>query len=122
MQVHSPPPVDESGNVTFTDGNPTGDPADEVQFPVDGIEGRGTAPFVAEPDAFGQELEFAIAWIGTSDVAGAIVSRAQGLNAELLHTIFPQKFDNTDVYRLMYLTLFGELLPSAEGQPAPDRP
>ena len=122
MQVHSPPPVDESSNVTATDGNPTGDPADEVQFPVDGIEGRGTAPFVAEPDALGQELEFAIAWIGTSDVAGAIISRAQGSNAELLHTMFSQKFDNTDVYRMMYLTLFGELLPSAEGQPAPDRP
>jgi len=50
------------------------------------------------------------------------VSRAQGLNAELLRTEFSERFDNTDVYRHMYLTLFGKLLPSAVGNTAPQRP
>lgn len=60
-------------------------------------------------------------WVGTNDVAGGIVSRAEGLNAELLRTEFRSRFDNTDVYRLMYATLFGELLPAPYGQQAPTR-
>lgn len=121
MQVVSPPPLDDTGNTTSIIGNPTGRDVDRIDFPVDGIEGRGTAPFVAEPDAFEQELPFAIAWIGTPDVAGAILSRAQGLNAFQLGESFFERFDNTDVYRMMYLSLFGIALPSGEGQLAPER-
>ncbi len=73
-------------------------------------------------DACSQRPEFAIAWIGTPDVAGGTVSRAQGQNAYLLRTLFFERYDNTDVYRHMYLTLFGKVLPSPLGERAPDRP
>jgi hypothetical protein len=54
--------------------------------------------------------ELAITWVGTGDYAGAILSRADDLNAQLLHEQFSTGFDNIDVYRLMHLTLFGQLL------------
>ena len=77
-------------------------------------------------------LAFGVVWATVDDVAGAVVSRAQGLNASLLHRPepflpgpderpFPERFDNTDVYRLLYLTLFGERLPTGVGRPAADR-
>lgn len=134
----------ESSNVTtVTTINPSASSATPVE--VDGSEGRRTAPFLAEPDAllksrpfpdqdrsglesFGggsvsaEPLPFAITWATDQDVAGGILSRAQGLNAELLRDRFYTGFDNTDVYRLMYTTLFGKLLPSAIGQQAQDRP
>jgi alkaline phosphatase len=43
------------------------------------------------------------------------------LNARLLREHPAAGFDNTDVYRLMYVTLFGESLPRAAGARAPDR-
>jgi alkaline phosphatase len=51
----------------------------------------------------------------------AILSRAAGLNSELLTTEFSGRFLNSDVYRMMYATLFGRLLPDSAGVPAPDR-
>jgi alkaline phosphatase len=51
-----------------------------------------------------------------------MVTRAQGLNARLLQSAFAARFDNTDVYRMMYLTLFGKFLPPAYGRSAPMRP
>ncbi len=121
-QVFSPAPVDENGNVTVSAGNPT-NVIEELDFgfPLDGIEGQGTAPFIAAPNAFGDELAFAIGWPGRNDVAGAILSRADGLNSELLRTEFRVQFDSTDVYRIMYATLFGELLPAPHGEMAPTR-
>jgi alkaline phosphatase len=127
---------------------------------LDGIEGRETPAFLAAPDAlsaqrsggapefanfddtglgsFGggtvtdENLEFGIAWSAINDTAGAIVTRAEGLNAGLLarrrpliggpgEQPFYVRFDNTDIYRLIYLTLFGERLPTGVGQIAPDR-
>lgn len=35
---------------------------------------------------------------------------------------FAARFDNTDVYRMMYLTLFGKFLSPAYGRSAPTRP
>lgn len=101
--------------------NPTGTSSQNILSPLDGIEGRGSATFVAEPDQFGQALRFGIAWIGTPDVGGGITTRAAGLNAELLNGILSARHDNIDIYRLAYLTLFGEALPYPEGQFAPDR-
>lgn len=121
-QVFGPPRTDDAGNVTVSGGNPTRiDEARDFGFPLDGIEGQGTAPFVAEPNAFGERLEFSIGWPGTNDVAGAIVSRADGINAQLLRTEFSTQFDSADVYRMLYATLFGELLPASYGQNAPSR-
>ncbi len=101
--------------------NPTGVSDEDVLAPLDGIEGRGSATFVAEPDQFGQELRFAVSWISTPDVAGGIISRAAGLNARLLNSALATRFDSIDIYRLAYLTLFGKGLPFPEGERAPDR-
>jgi alkaline phosphatase len=121
MQVFSPAPVDDNGNVRVANGNPTGVEEEIVNVPLDGVMGRGTAPFITAPDAFGNTQNFAVGWIGTPDVAGGILSRAQGLNAEMLNTTFSGSFDSTDVYRIMYVTLFGEMLDSAIGKRGPDR-
>jgi alkaline phosphatase len=121
MTVLSKPPLDSSNNTVGTvNYNPTevASPP-ELRAPVDGIEGRATPPFQAEPDDFGTVYPFAIAWIGTDDNYGAMVTRAQGLNARLLQSAFAARFDNTDVYRMMYLTLFGKFLPPAYGRSAP---
>jgi alkaline phosphatase len=75
--------------------------------PLDGSGGTGTKPFEAKPDAAGERLRFGIAWAGGADMLGGIVARAAGLNAELL----PATVDNTDIYRLMYATLFEHWLP-----------
>lgn len=132
------------GIVTATAANPQVSAFRESAVAVDGIEGQGTAPFLAGPDALQAErpfadrdrsglssygggpvsaapLPFAIAWAGVPDFAGGILARAQGLNARRLRTDFYERFDNTDVYRLMYATVFGRFLPKAAGEPAPDR-
>ena len=104
--------------------NPTGteaDGEDVPQNPLDGRYGRGTAPFRAAPDQFGQRLPFGLAWTGGPDFNGGIVTRAQGLNADLLDTTLYDRFDNVDVYRMAYLTLFGEALPYPTGRTAPSR-
>lgn len=75
--------------------------------PVDGKEGTATLPFVSAPDKQGNRYPFAIAWAGFSDFTGSIVAKAHGLNADKL----PQTVDNTDIYRLMYFTLFGQEIP-----------
>jgi alkaline phosphatase len=48
-------------------------------------------------------LPFGIAWSGFGDLTGSVIARAHGLNADRMHG----KIDNTDIYRIMYLTLFG---------------
>ncbi len=71
--------------------------------PLDGRDGTGSLPFIARPDRNGAELRFAISWASDDDVAGGIIAKAHGMNAEYL----PNNVDNTDIYRLMYRTLFG---------------
>ncbi|WP_228040930.1 alkaline phosphatase [Nodosilinea sp. LEGE 07088] len=85
--------------------NPTGldlTAAPDFQNPGDGQQGVGTEAFVAAPAANGNVYNFDVAWAGTPDFAGAIVTKAHGLNADLL----PATVDNTDIYRAMYETLF----------------
>ncbi len=71
--------------------------------PLDGRNGTRTPPFMSEPDRFGKQWPFGIAWASFDDNLGGIVARAHGLNAEFL----PPNVDNTDIYRMMYATLFG---------------
>lgn len=71
--------------------------------PMDGVAGTGTLPFIAKADHSGVELRFAIVWASYSDMAGAVIAKAHGMNAEYL----PNNVDNTEVYKMMYRTLFG---------------
>ncbi len=74
--------------------------------PIDGINGTRTLPFVAVPDQFGKRLRFGITWAAYDDLGGGVVAKAHGLNSQLL----PNNVDNTDIYRMMYATLFGKWL------------
>lgn len=143
--------------VSVTGLNSTGLSGGTQVIEIDGIAGRLSPPFVAEPDAQldfrpfprgnaygddfggisepGRPLVFGIAWNAIPDMAGGVVTRAQGMNARLLSSRRPfrrgeppfyQRFDNTDIYRMAYLTLFGKRLPSSVGMereldPDPDR-
>jgi len=92
-----------------------------VSGPADGVEGRATPMFVTEPDQFGQRKQFGILWSGTGDYSGGILTRAAGMNAHMLNRgPFSERFDNTDVYRMKYMTLFGRTLPQATTR-APNR-
>ncbi len=98
--------------------NPTlDDRSDAIEVPRDGQSGRNTEPFVSAPNAFGKELPFGVSYVGTPDFAGSIVAKTYGLNSEEL----PSTLDNTDIYRLMYKTLFEEELPQAVPAPPPQR-
>ncbi len=132
---------DEDAPVGFVAANRTELPDEEIlPNPADGLGGREVfPPFKAAPDALSEfrplpdgtgstedaisvkELRFSVTWPSSADVAGGIVSRAQGPNASQLQSRFSSGFDSTDVYRMQYLTLFGELLPPSIGQLAPDR-
>jgi len=85
--------------------NPTlPDRSDAVQVPLDGQDGRNTEPFVAAPDAGGNQFPFGIAYATLNDVPDGIVSKTHGLNAGDL----PSSHENTYLYELMYRTLFGQ--------------
>lgn len=58
--------------------------------------------FVAKPDRAGISLPFIITWASVYDVSGGIVVKGIGKNANQIKG----SFDNTDVYALMYQTLF----------------
>ena len=70
---------------------------------LDGRNGTNTPPFMSKPDQFGESWPFGIAWASFDDNLGGMVAKAHGLNAHLL----PTNVDNTDIYRMMYATLFG---------------
>jgi glycerophosphoryl diester phosphodiesterase len=81
-----------------------GDDADGIPVPLDGQTANNTEPFTTgAPDADGDIFDFGVGYVSTSDVAGSIVSKAYGLNSDLLE----DTVDNTDMYRIMYQTLFG---------------
>jgi len=80
-----------------------------VNAPFDGVGGAGTAPFMSAPNRNGNTFPFAVAWVSRWDVAGDILVRAEGANAVRVGDL--GVVDNTDIYRLMYLTLFGRWLP-----------
>lgn len=96
---------------SFTDPVPT----TPGGVPLDGVRGSNTEPFISAPDIDGESFPFAISWVenaavsgGSPDVPGSIVTKAFGLNAEQLMPTL----DNTEIYRLMYQTLFGVRLPN----------
>lgn len=131
---------EEDAAVEFVPANPIGLPDETIlPNPLDGLGGRSAPPFKAALDALsdarplidGQgstkgainvdRLRFAVSWPSGADVAGGIISRAAGTNAEFLQSLFSVRFDNTDAYRLQYATLFGRFPPQAIGKLAPSR-
>ncbi|MCX7875408.1 MAG: alkaline phosphatase [Melioribacteraceae bacterium] len=74
--------------------------------PLDGIYGTASIPFVSAPDKNGKRFPFAIAWSCLGDVTGGVVARAHGLHSKKMKG----KIDNTDIYRFLYLGLFGKWL------------
>ncbi|MCL0086330.1 hypothetical protein M1N52_03625 [Thermodesulfovibrionales bacterium] len=75
---------------------------------LDGIDGPKTAPFHSAPDRYGERFPFAVAWATPHDLSAGIMARAKGLNAELVREL--GVVDNTDIYRIMYYTLFDKWL------------
>jgi alkaline phosphatase len=101
--------VDWRTGPAVTAGPVNSDPSGRfVNAPFDGVDGAGTAPFLSAPDRNGNTFPFAVTWAFRWDVAGDILARAEGVNAVRLREM--GVVDNTDIYRLMYLTLFGEWL------------
>jgi alkaline phosphatase len=74
--------------------------------PYDGISGTETLPFKSAPDKFGRVFPFVVAWSSLDDLCGSVVVRSTGLNSEFVKG----SIDNTDIYKFMYLTLFGKML------------
>jgi alkaline phosphatase len=70
-----------------------------------GRQGTLGEVFLSAPNSEGKRLPFAIAFTGGSDVAGGILVRAAGFNSELVRPLM----DNTEMYSLMYRTLFGRV-------------
>ena len=95
-------------------GNINNNPTTQARnVPLDGQTGANTLPFVSAPDANGDVFGFGVAWAGTPDFSGSIVSKAHGLNADKL----PATLDNTKIYELMYETLFDVELVSRNPEP-----
>jgi glycerophosphoryl diester phosphodiesterase len=98
--------------------NPTATSSQAVNNPLDGVNGRLTpwTAFQSRPSLDGPMGGFGVGWVGTPDFPGSIVSKAYGMNSDLL----PSTLDSTEIYRLMYQTLFGirltELTDAAGGQ------
>lgn len=111
-------PLAANTNVGTVNANPTNVSGLPAAFanPLDGTTGRGTLPFTSAPDASGNQFNFGVGWVGTPDFAGSIVAKAHGLNADKWNATV----DNTDVYRLMYETLFETDLPDRP-VPQPER-
>ncbi|MDB9521800.1 alkaline phosphatase, partial [Dolichospermum circinale CS-1225] len=105
-------PRNPGTNLGNINNNPT---TTARNVPLDGQTGANTLPFVAAPDADGDVFGFGVAWAGTPDFSGSIVSKAHGLNADKL----PATLDNTKIYELMYETLFNIELVSRNPDPTP---
>ena len=71
--------------------------------PIDGMTGTKSVPFLSGPDKLGKHHLFYVQWAGGGDLSGGSLVRAIGLNANLVRG----NVRNTDVYRIMFQTLFG---------------
>ncbi|MBW4563730.1 MAG: alkaline phosphatase [Mojavia pulchra JT2-VF2] len=99
--------ADTEPQVPFINVNPTTN--NTTRNYLDGANGSTGSPeapwqsFSAEDSIDGPMGNFGIAWVGTPDFPGSIVSKTYGMNADKL----PSTLDNTEIYKLMYQTMFG---------------
>lgn len=70
---------------------------------LDGPDGQGGRPFWSQPDAYGNRHPFGIAWAVGDDIPGSAVTKAHGHLSERLGA----SVDNTDIYKILYESLFG---------------
>ncbi|NJP11330.1 MAG: alkaline phosphatase [Leptolyngbyaceae cyanobacterium RU_5_1] len=107
--------LDAEPQVPFINVNPTTSNTPNFLDGSTGSTGSPEAPwspFTAMDSLDGRMGNFAIGWVGTPDFPGSIVSKTYGMNADLL----PSTLDNTEIYKLMYQTLFGrDALPTYAG-------
>lgn len=107
FDVNNPILAGSQPEVPFITVNPT--TTNTTRNFLDGAEGStATAgepwvPFQSMDSIDGPMGNFAIAWVGTPDFPGSIVAKTYGMNADLL----PSTLDNTEIYKVMYKTLFG---------------
>lgn len=103
----NPAIADSEPSAPFLNVNPT--TTNTNRAVLDGVNGStGSAeapwiPFAAQDSIDGPMGNFGVAWVGTPDFPGSIVSKTYGMNADKL----PSTLDNTKIYDLMYQTLFG---------------
>ncbi len=101
------PELSSQPEVPFITVNPTTE-RDDINY-LDGVDGSTASeenpwvPFSAKDSIDGEMGDFGISWVGTPDVPGSIVSKTYGMNADKL----PSTVDNTEIYDIMYETLFG---------------
>ena len=74
--------------------------------PVDGQTGTRGEAWLSAPDRAGNRHPFAMSWATLTDTSGGVLVRGVGLNSEFI----TGTMDNVDVYRIMYRTLFGEVV------------
>lgn len=101
MQVIGPGPAQQ----IIRAGQPLPE-RDRNGAPLDGQTGTRGEPFLSAPDRNGVRHPFAISWSTLTDVSGGILVRGVGLNSEFI----TGAMDNVDVYRIMYRTMFGEVV------------
>ncbi|ACB52842.1 glycerophosphoryl diester phosphodiesterase [Crocosphaera subtropica ATCC 51142] len=98
---------DTEPQVPFINVNPT--TTNDTPNYLDGATGSTGSEefpwdaFPAMDSIDGPMGNFGIAWAGTPDFPGSIVAKTYGMNAELLSSTI----DNTEIYDIMYQTLFG---------------
>ncbi|WP_052150067.1 hypothetical protein [Aphanizomenon flos-aquae] len=103
----SPTLADTEPSAPFIRVNPT--TTNTNQAVLDGVNGStGTVadpwkPFAAKSSIDGPMGNFGVAWVGTPDFPGSIVAKAHGMNADKLSSTL----DNTEIYNVMYQTMFG---------------
>lgn len=112
LQVYSP--ADSSFNTIY--GYKNLDSRTDNGAPLDGPRGKNSLPFESAPDRNGEQFYYGLTFASYSDLAGGIVARAAGFNSDRL----PLNVDNTDIYKMMYLTLFGKDLGLSPTTPVSD--
>lgn len=93
--------------------NATSDDLDELPRPLPARTENGAPidsdhglPYLTPTDAQGRRIPFYITWASASDSAGGTVARGTGPGAALIRGTI----DSTDIYRALYLGLFGKRL------------
>lgn len=96
--------------------NATGDDLDELPSPLPArsangspLDSDGGKPWLTPPDARGKRQPFYVVWASADDMGGGTVARGIGPGAALIEGTI----DSRDVYRALYLGLFGKTLPAA---------